>query len=186
MTRPVRNVPPFLRRPPLRLHHVPIDSNNPFVCEALKRFGEDQIARALAFFESDETKVCPTFAFQDCHHPIVFVEALKMAIGGGLLPQRVNLRFTGFVYDFGKTRCFNFDKLHGRDGPPGRPDVRISTRRRRARPEKSARELRQKGSNYRCCIPALAGFVSPQSIAPDGAKISRKNGIVQSPFAANR
>src|SRR5204862_7439660 len=34
--------------------------------------------------------------------------------------------------------------------------------------EKSARELRQGGSDYRCCIPALAGFVSPQSIAPDG------------------
>src|SRR2546430_3621686 len=33
---------------------------------------------------------------------------------------------------------------------------------------KSARELRQGGSNYRCCIPALAGFVSPQSKAPDG------------------
>src|SRR5438067_4633072 len=33
---------------------------------------------------------------------------------------------------------------------------------------KSARELRQGGSDYRCCIPALAGFVSPQSIAPDG------------------
>ncbi len=59
-----------------------------------------------------------------------------------------------------------------------------STRRRRAKFKKSARELRQGGSNYRCCIPALAGFVSPQSIAPDGAKISRKNGIVQSPFAA--
>src|SRR5205814_145022 len=32
----------------------------------------------------------------------------------------------------------------------------------------SARELRHGGSDYRCCIPALAGFVSPQSIAPDG------------------
>src|SRR3989442_5278909 len=47
---------------------------------------------------------------------------------------------------------------------------------RRGRPEaralnKSARELRQGGSDYRCCIPALAGFVSPQSIAPDGARI---------------
>jgi hypothetical protein len=38
--------------------------------------------------------------------------------------------------------------------------------------QKSARELRQGGSNYRCCIPALAGFVSPQSIAPDGKRIS--------------
>src|SRR3984893_17258739 len=37
---------------------------------------------------------------------------------------------------------------------------------------KSARELRQGGSDYRCCIPALAGFVSPQSIAPDGEKNS--------------
>src|SRR5882724_6873632 len=38
--------------------------------------------------------------------------------------------------------------------------------------QKSARELRQGGSDYRCCIPALAGFVSPQSIAPDGKQIS--------------
>src|ERR1700730_2172254 len=36
--------------------------------------------------------------------------------------------------------------------------------------QKSARELRQGGSNYRCCIPALAGFVSSQSIASDGEK----------------
>ena len=36
---------------------------------------------------------------------------------------------------------------------------------------KSARELRQGGSDYRCCIPALAGFVSPQSIVPDGKRI---------------
>src|SRR5437879_9118680 len=44
--------------------------------------------------------------------------------------------------------------------------------------KKSARELRQGRSDYRCCIPALAGFVSPQSIAPDGtekfAKESRR------------
>jgi hypothetical protein len=47
-------------------------------------------------------------------------------------------------------------------------------RARRSRPiaKKSARELRQGGSNYRCCIPALAGFVSPQSIAPDGGQSS--------------
>ena len=37
--------------------------------------------------------------------------------------------------------------------------------------KKSARELRQGGSDYRCCIPALSGFVSPQSIAPDGKQI---------------
>ena len=42
---------------------------------------------------------------------------------------------------------------------------------RRPHRKKSARELRQGGSDYRCCIPALAGFVSPQSIAPDGGRI---------------
>ncbi len=33
--------------------------------------------------------------------------------------------------------------------------------------EKSARGLRQRGAKYRCCIPALAGFLRPQSIASD-------------------
>ena len=42
--------------------------------------------------------------------------------------------------------------------------------------KKSARELRQRGSDYRCCIPALAGFVGPQSIAPDGAGTSAQVG----------
>src|ERR1700681_2341632 len=41
--------------------------------------------------------------------------------------------------------------------------------------EKSARELRQGGSDYRCCIPALAGFVSPQSIASDGDELFAKD-----------
>ena len=43
--------------------------------------------------------------------------------------------------------------------------------------KKSARELRQGGSDYRCCIAALAGFVSPQSIAPDGKKLFSKDGL---------
>jgi hypothetical protein len=50
-------------------------------------------------------------------------------------------------------------------------ESRSRTRSNRAVLEKSARELRQGGSDYRCCIPALAGFVSPQSIAPDGKQI---------------
>ena len=44
-----------------------------------------------------------------------------------------------------------------------------------AQQKKSARELRQGGSDYRCCIPALAGFVSPQSIAPDGKQIFQQD-----------
>ena len=37
----------------------------------------------------------------------------------------------------------------------------------------SVRELRQRRAYYRCCIPALAGFVSHRSIAPDGFSIIR-------------
>jgi hypothetical protein len=44
-----------------------------------------------------------------------------------------------------------------------------------AQQKRSARELRQGGSDYRCCIPALAGFVSPQSIAPDGKHIFQQD-----------
>jgi len=40
----------------------------------------------------------------------------------------------------------------------------------------SVRELRQRRAYYRCCIPALAGFVSHRSIAPDGFSITRSDG----------
>lgn len=36
-----------------------------------------------------------------------------------------------------------------------------------------ARELRQRGAECRCCIPALAGFVRLQSIVPGTANIER-------------
>src|ERR1700688_5282985 len=43
-------------------------------------------------------------------------------------------------------------------------------RRERGRSEEGAvRGLRQRRAYYRCCIPALAGFVSQRSIAPDGS-----------------
>jgi len=51
--------------------------------------------------------------------------------------------------------------------------------------KKSARELRQRGSDYRCCIPALAGFVSPQSIAPDGNKLFAKDYANATAFSGN-
>ena len=38
----------------------------------------------------------------------------------------------------------------------------------------AARDMRQKGSNYRCCLPALAGFARPPSAHPDGANTMRR------------
>src|SRR5512132_4676119 len=89
-----------------------------------------------------------------------------MAVGRRFLPQRVDLRLTA-VFDYlGETRCFDLEKFH----------CESLDRCRRSdaayQKKKPARELRQGGSYYRCCIPALAGFVSPQSIAPDGGEIS--------------
>ena len=52
-----------------------------------------------------------------------------------------------------------------------------ATRRMRRAQKKTARGPRQRGSDYRCCIPALAGFVSPPSIAPDGGRTSREDSV---------
>jgi hypothetical protein len=41
---------------------------------------------------------------------------------------------------------------------------------------RAVRELRQRKAYYRCCIPALAGFVSLRSIAPDGIVPLDQNG----------
>src|SRR6188472_1539354 len=72
-----------------------------------------------------------------------------MPIYRRFLPKRVSFGLTGFLDDLGKAHRFYLQQFHRK---------------------KSARELRQRRSDYRCCIPALAGFVSPQSIAPDGSK----------------
>src|SRR6476660_9405758 len=92
-----------------------------------------------------------------------------MTCGGGFLPERVNLRLTALFDHLREANRFDFQKFHC--GWPGRahPFDFAQGRLGRALPiKKSARELRQGGSDYRCFIPALAGFVSPQSIAPDG------------------
>src|SRR5437588_9595341 len=131
---------------------VPIDSNNSLVLQALQRFRKNQIARTFLFFKSNDTEFAAGIAFLNRHHAVVFDLRLQMSILPRFLPERVNLRLTGFLDDLRKTRSFDFEQFH----------------------KKSARELRQGGSNYRCCIPALAGFVSPQSIAPDGGETYRK------------
>ena len=103
--------------------------------------------RTFLFFESNDAEFAADIAFLNCHHAIVLNFRLQMSILRRFLPKRVNFRLTRFFDDLRKARGFDFEQFHKK---------------------KSARELRQGGSNYRCCIPALAGFVSPQSIAPDG------------------
>ena len=72
-----------------------------------------------------------------------------MSIFRRLLPKSVRFRAPRFLNHLSEAQRFYRQQFHQ---------------------EKSARELRQRRSDYRCCIPALAGFVSLQSIAPDGGK----------------
>ena len=100
-----------------------------------------------------------------------------MAVSGRLLPQRVDVRITA-VFDYlGEAPCFDLQKFHCES-------LDRSDRVTRFTKKKPARELRQGGSYYRCCIPALAGFVSPQSIAPDGGEISSQQRDAQLENAA--
>src|SRR5262245_1878568 len=146
------------------MHKSPIDSDDSLFRKALQRFWKNQIPRFLAFLKADYPEIGSAFAFEDDYHTVFLNFGLKVAVVGWLLPQRVDLRLTAVFNNLRKTRRFDFEKLHCGCA---------QQRARRSRPiKKPARELRQEGSYYRCCIPALAGFVSPQSIAPDGGEIS--------------
>ena len=102
---------------------------------------------------------------------LFFINDLQMTIRFRFLPQCIDLGLAAFLDDLGKAtvlvlRTFICWTIAG--------SARILRPLLHLNRKKSARELRQKGSNYRCCIPALAGFVSPQSIAPDGEKVRAK------------
>src|SRR6266571_3400879 len=143
----------------------PNDSNDPLVCEAFQRLGKNEIGCAFSFFETNDSKVCAALAFLDRHDPIVLYLPMEVTIGGRFLPKSVNVRHTALFDDLREASRFNLEEFHcGSPGRRARSDAPY-------RGQKSARELRQGGSDYRCCIPALAGFVSPQSIAPDGKQI---------------
>ena len=139
----------------LRLHERPIDSDDSIAFEFLEGFRKREEPRARLLVETDFAEICPTLCRSHSHDAIVFQERLKMPIRLRFLPQGVDLGFPAFLDDNGESCGFNFEELHEK---------------------KSARELRQRGSDYRCCIPALAGFVSPQSIAPDGTKLCAQEG----------
>ena len=147
---------------PLLANMRPVDSDDTLVRKSFQGFGKNEIGRAFSLVEPHDSEVCPTLALLDRHHAVVLYPRLEVTVGSRFLPKRVDLRFTTCFDHLRKTCRLNFEELHGRMARPAR----------RSRPtKKSARELRQRGSNYRCCIPALAGFVSPQSIAPDGEQI---------------
>jgi hypothetical protein len=108
--------------------------------------------------KSDDPKFCCRGAALHGEQPTIFDQRLQMAIGLWFLPKGIHFRLAAFLDDENKARRFYFEQFHGV-----------------ARLTNSARELRQRRSNYRCCIPALAGFVSLQSIASDGVPNFRED-----------
>ena len=147
----------------LLTHKRPVDSDDALFRKAFQRFRKNEISDVPAFFKTDDPKLGSAFALQNCHHTIFLDLRLKVPVSGRFLPQCVHLRLAAVLDYLREPRCFGFKKFHETtlNGAPGGRDQK-----------KPARELRQEGSYYRCCIPALAGFASPQSIAPDGEEIS--------------
>ena len=148
---------------------IPLDADDPVPLETLERLWEGKVTRAFSFHESNHAKISPGVGLLNRHHAIIFQEHLKMAIAFRLLPQSMNFGSAAFLDNLVEACGLRGQEFHRTLALP-------------VREKKSARELRQSGSDYRCCIPALAGFVSPQSIAPDGRETSRRPARTQLPF----
>src|SRR5260370_8001570 len=151
----------------LLTNECPVNSDNTLLRKPFQRSGKHEMSRAFSLFETHDSELRSAPAPLYRHHTVVFYARLKMTVGTRLLPERVNLWFTTCFNHLRKAYRFNFEELHSQTGRP--------TRWPQPNKKKSARELRQGGSDYRCCIPALAGFVSPQSIAPDGKYIFQQD-----------
>ena len=150
-----------------RLHKRPINSHDSFAFETPQGFRECQKSGGLSLAETDDAEICSRFRRTNGHHSIIFYQALEMSIRPRGLPKCVDLGPAAFFDHDPKPRCLYLEQFH-----------RVQ--------KKSARELRQGGSDYRCCIPALAGFVSPQSIAPDGDKLFAKDRRDATDFSPDR
>ena len=136
-----------------------------FSAKRFSDFGKIRYRASLLSLKATIPKSVPLSLFRIVIDTVFLDLCLEMAVSGRLLPQRVDVRLIA-VFDYlGETRRFDLEKFHCET--LDRPD-RVT----RFTKKKPARELWQGGSYYRCCIPALAGFVSPQSIAPDGGEIS--------------
>jgi hypothetical protein len=101
-----------LNRLALLAHERPVDSYDTLFRKSLQRLWKNQISPFVAFLETDYAEIGSSFALQHCHQMAFLYLILEVTIRRGLLPKRVNLRFTGVFNHLGKTGCFGFKKLH--------------------------------------------------------------------------
>ena len=97
----------------LRFNYVPFDPHHAIIFEALERFWENKITRALPFLEPGEAKIGPAIASLNGHDPVVFDKTLQLGIFGRFLPKRVNLGRSGLLEDLSKACRFGGKQFHG-------------------------------------------------------------------------
>lgn len=136
----------------------------------LEELVEDFVADFAGEFRFDE--LWGSFSGAEAREFGVFLKIAGDGFPGGINPFGRHFDTQGYF----TIRQFFQDNIHDKGGQANhtRPD------RTTGNPEKarffpgggrSARELRQRRSGCRCCIPALAGLACPQSIAPGGLNL---------------
>ncbi len=93
---------------------IPIDPDDPAFFKSLQRFREREICHALALAEFYYAEFCAGFTLLNRHDPVILQQTLKMAVFVGLLPQRVNFRSAGSLYDHSETGCLYAEQFHTR------------------------------------------------------------------------
>lgn len=115
---PLRTGDTTALRIPLLTHKRPVDSDDALFRKSLQRFWKNQISRFLTFLQTDDAEIGSGFALQDRHQAVVFHLRLDVAISGGPLPKRVNLRFPALFNDLRETGCFHADEFHASASVP--------------------------------------------------------------------
>ena len=148
-----------------------------FSAKRFSDFGNIRYRASLLSLKPTIPKSVPLSLLRMVITRFFFNFGLKVAVSGWLLPQRVDLRLAAVFNDLREAGRLDLEKFHC--GNAQQRALAIG-----AVPKKPARELRQGGSYYRCCIPAWR-IVSPQSIAPDGGEISSRQRDAQLKNAAH-
>jgi hypothetical protein len=92
----------------------PVNSDNTLLRKPFQRSGKNEISRAFSLFETGDSEFRSTPAPLYRHDTVVFYVRLKVTVGAGLLPERVDLWFTTFFNHLRKAYRFNFEELHSR------------------------------------------------------------------------
>ena len=93
-------------------NECPVNSDDTLLRKPFQRSGKNEISRAFSLFETHDSELCSAPALLYRHDTVVFYVRLRVTVGAGLLPERVDLWFTTFFNHLRKAYRFNFEELH--------------------------------------------------------------------------